>query len=310
MVNPLEIVSKIKSIIEPKVKAKELEFEVEVKGELPETMCCDLRRLTQVLFNLVFNALKYTFKGKITVKFWADEEFCAEVKDTGIGISSDKLDKINKLFGLLNEKVEHNETGIGLGLFLSKAIIKHMEGTLKISSQLDIGTSCIVKIPLNSSATKVSSSERLLDAKTTSGSKDRPSTDRVCPSRTPKVLVIDDDPFASLALCSMLKKLGCDVDKAANGQIGVETVSSRAKQNLFYDLVFMDANMPVLNGYEATKMIRRNKDVGTPIICVSAQESAHHKELCAESGMNDILTKPCTEAKLRQILCKYSLSHT
>ena len=105
--------------------------------------------------------------------------------------------------------------------------------------------------------------------------------------KNPLALVVDDEPFIQLAFTTLLAKLGCEVDKASNGQIGVDIVLEHEK-NVPYDIIFMDANMPVLNGYEAAKLIRLNSRVETPIICVSAQDSLKHQALCKECGMTEI----------------------
>ena len=125
--------------------------------------------------------------------------------------------------------------------------------------------------------------------------------------KRPKVMVVDDEPFIQLALGSLLDKLGCITDKASNGKQGIEMINRSAVDGQPYDIIFMDANMPVMNGYEATKLLRENRNITTPIVCVSAQDSLQHKDLCKESGMNDIISKPCTINKLKEILIKYDL---
>ena len=105
-------------------------------------------------------------------------------------------------------------------------------------------------------------------------------------SKKPIVLVVDDEPFIQVALSSLLSKLGCVVEKASNGKIAVEMVNKKISKENKYDLILMDANMPVMNGYEAAKEIV-NMNLNIPIVCVSAQDSKRHRELCKEVGVNE-----------------------
>ena len=132
-----------------------------------------------------------------------------------------------------------------------------------------------------------------------------PNISKTIPTRKPNVIVVDDEPFIQLALESSLKKLGCLVDKAGNGKIALNMINNKLNQGQPYDLIFMDANMPLMSGYEAARILRQNPNMETPIVCVSAQDSIQHKILCKESGMNEILSKPCTIKKLTEILSKY-----
>ncbi len=126
--------------------------------------------------------------------------------------------------------------------------------------------------------------------------------------KEPSVIVVDDDPYIQLAIGSLLTRLGCKVDKASNGEIGVEMVSKKLKDGSGgYSMIFMDANMPVMSGYEAAKKIKQELRVPVPVICVSAQDSVQHNTLCAECGMSEVVSKPCTINKLRDLLRKYNL---
>ncbi len=107
--------------------------------------------------------------------------------------------------------------------------------------------------------------------------------------KQPAVLVVDDEPFIQFAFSTLLTKLGCAVEKASNGKIAVEMVMERLKSDEpMYDIVFMDANMPVMSGYDAAKMIKQDPHLTVPIVCVSAQDSIKHQALCRECGMAEI----------------------
>ena len=150
-VDPMDIVEKIKMMAIPRAEIKELNCNIIVKNQLPTKVYCDPRRLSQVIINLVFNSIKYTFSGGIHIEFAYNEDnsnLHIAVKDTGIGISTQELDKLNTIFGLIEKKCLYNQTGIGLGLTISKSILAAMQGTLNITSKPGIGTECKAKVPL------------------------------------------------------------------------------------------------------------------------------------------------------------------
>ena len=125
--------------------------------------------------------------------------------------------------------------------------------------------------------------------------------------KKPIVLLVDDEPFIQMALGRTLEKLGCLVEKASNGSIALSMVKEKYKENNNYDIIFMDANMPVMSGYEAAEHIRQIKEIDTPIICISAQESKNHIDLCNKVGMAEVISKPCNIKILESLLKKYNL---
>lgn len=313
--DPMEVIDELKEIIIAKAEAKHLECKIIINNKFMDRINCDSRRLLQVLLNLSLNAIKYTFYGKIAIIFsQEDEKLKIIIQDTGIGISSSELNKINKIFGLLEKKCVNNQTGICLGLTVSKSIINEMNGSLDIISSINSGTTCNVEIPLinfNEYPINISSTLKLekspYDLLISGYDLQGSSTSRIEISSKPSVIVVDDEPFIQLAISTILNKLGCDVDKADNGKIAIDKVKERASQGRLYNMIFMDANMPLMNGYESAKIIREVISEDIPIICISAQESDRHKNLCKEAGMNEIITKPCTKGILNEILIKYKL---
>ena len=120
-------------------------------------------------------------------------------------------------------------------------------------------------------------------------------------------MVVDDDPLIQLALGSMLTKLGCIAEKAMNGQLAIEMVNEKRSKGESCDIIFMDVNMPVMNGYEATKEIKKNEDMKTAVICSSGQDTLQHQNLCKDAGMDDIVHKPFTIKEIKRVLNKYNL---
>ena len=304
-----QIIEKVKAIVIPKAKAKGLNCEVKIKNELPMTIVSDSKRLLQIIYNISFNAIKYTFKGDVIIKFSANshkKSICIKVIDTGVGISSKDLTNINRLFGLLDKNFTQNKTGIGLGLLVVKSIVNAMKGDLIITSELNYGTKCKIVLPsLCTTHADIPPINELLNFHEQELYNPNASNTELLSST--RALVIDDEPFIQIALGGLLKKLGCTVDKASNGQLGVDMIINKINQGEPYSIVFMDANMPVMSGYEAAKIIKSNPSIKCPVVCVSAQDSIRHKNLCKEVGMNDILPKPCTIDWLKNILIKYKL---
>lgn len=188
---------------------------------------------------------------------------------------------------------------------MSKQIITAFGGTLNITSEIEKGTKCIIQIPV-----KECEQNSFLNQSTTKTFVKSKSTENVLKG---KILVVDDEPLIQLAIGTMLTTLGCIVEKASNGRIAYEMVKENNKKaETQYDLIFMDINMPVCNGYEATKLIRKEHIIQVPIICLSAQESSLHQQQCQEAGMTEIcinnvalyniVSKPCSFKEIRRVL--------
>ena len=151
-INMSEIIKKITQLIIPKAEIKGLNCQIIVKNKFCKEILSDQRRLLQVILNLALNAIKYTFKGEVIIEFSLSKSknlLKIKVKDTGIGIGPNELEQLSKLFGLLEKKAIGHETGIGIGLATTKGILNAMNGRLKITSKIGIGTICIAKVPIS-----------------------------------------------------------------------------------------------------------------------------------------------------------------
>jgi len=266
--------------------------------------------LRQILINLVGNAVKFTSEGAVTLHVSTTAEDAHQatlrfvVRDTGIGIPSDKLNLIFDAFTQADSSTTRLYGGTGLGLAICKQLVELMGGSIGVDSTVGKGSTFYVIITL----------EKQIDTAADSPETGN-STGTVSPtavdhrkdfdqSRKFRLLLAEDELTNQNVTKSILERSGYLVDVAGNGS---EALQALAEQD--YDLVLMDCMMPVMNGYEATKTIRdpasavRNHDI--PVIALTANAMKEDRDRCLESGMNDYLAKPIDFPKLFNLLEMY-----
>ncbi|MGF1720745.1 ATP-binding protein [Vibrio kyushuensis] len=296
-----------------KAKQAGLMFECHIDEEIPEVLEGDPVRLTQVINNLLGNAIKFTQKGSIQLEVKlighspSQANISFSIKDTGIGIAKDKLGDIFEKFQQADGSTTRKFGGTGLGLAISKNIIQLMKGELNVISELDLGSNFFFELPLTVStqslANKVTTSPNICDFPVT------PANDTISitpPLQTSKnnghVLFVEDTIVNQQVVKIMLMNIGLSVDIANNG---VEALQKCHQEQ--YDLILMDCHMPEMDGYEATEKIRSQlgwvQDVA--IVALTANVVSEDKKRCYAAGMNDFISKPVTPAHLFQVLSKY-----
>lgn len=279
-------------------------FEGESKG-IPVELHCSLSetwvsgdtvRIRQIISNLLSNAVKFTSEGKVSVNVSierADDHyrFDCEVSDTGVGIGASKLDNIFSLFSQEDESTTRQFGGTGLGLAISKQLIQLMGGDIEVSSKKGQGSKFKFHIllypPLEARIQTTASSETdAVESFAKSNSK-------------PLILLVEDNNINQLVAREHLSD--CRVMVTTNGQQALEALQG-AKAH--FDLILMDCQMPVMDGYEATRRIRAG-EAGeryqqTPIIALTANAMKGDRDTCIAAGMNDYISKPFNESELRQ----------
>ncbi|MCP3874628.1 MAG: response regulator, partial [Desulfobacteraceae bacterium] len=272
-----------------KAEQKSLELIYTIDPTIPPFVKGDPGRLRQVLNNLIENALKFTHKGKIIVrgklKKDEDKEMILEfsVEDTGIGITADKQKTLFDNFTQADPSDTRKYGGSGLGLAISKQLTELMNGKIWVSRKKDTGSVFTFTIVVKKSDKKLPHDD---------------STD-ICSKHS--VLIVDDNPINRKVLHGLCNSLKWGADEANNGQQAVKMLEEKE-----YDLVFMDIQMPVMDGYEATEHIRNpdsnvlNHDI--PIIAVTANANDSNKKRCLEIGMNDFLAKPVRSQHIKKAL--------
>jgi signal transduction histidine kinase/ActR/RegA family two-component response regulator len=265
---------------------------------IPERLWGDNIRLTQILFNLVGNAIKYTQKGQVHVEAYkisnTESGKCRVlflVRDTGKGIPGDKLDQVLDAFTQINDAQSpyaRQYEGAGLGLPLVKRIVHLMAGNMSISSQKNQGTTVYVSIPF-----------KIPEALQKKG--ESRNGDKSLNLQAYRILIADDDPTTQFTAKRLLEKIGCQVEIVENGQ----EVLSRLEHNDF-DCILMDVQLPVLDGVESTRQIRasKNKYKDIPIIALTAFAMTGDREKFLEAGMDDYIAKPVDKDELFQVIEK------
>ena len=297
----------IKSVIaslELQASEKNLKILYNSKQKNIMVLLGDPVRLSQILINLINNAIKFTSEGSITINLSCDkisEEKAAvnfEIADTGIGIKQNKLEHIFDTFKQADESITRKYGGTGLGLAISRQLVELQGGTINVKSTVDVGTTFFFSIPYD-----LGSNIDLMHQP--AGSKQGLNKNNQKKFDGIRILLVEDNDINRLYASTILKKWDCSCDEAINGEIALELLRKN-----HYDLVLMDVHMPVMDGLEATRMIRKNfespkKDI--PIIAFTANAIKGEKEDYIDIGMNDYISKPFIPDELHKLISKYYL---
>ncbi len=288
----------IKSTYNYLSEEKGINFKIKKDEDLPESVKGDITRLSQIIGNLVSNAIKFTKEGGVTLDLEVVEEnqthtsIKFEIIDTGIGIMPSKIDKIFEKFSQANSSTTKNYGGTGLGLPICKKLLELQGSELKVES--DYGKGSKFYFTINFEKAKSTASQIIKSNIVTN-----PIFEKLAGF---KVLVAEDNRLNIMVIQQFLKKWGTDFEIVKNGQEAVDAV----KQNDF-DIILMDLQMPVMDGYEATKAIRKldvsKRDI--PILALTASTTIRVKQEAQKVGMNDHIMKPFNPKDLHKTLVYY-----
>ncbi len=281
----------------PIATQQQLELKFNIQENVPKVVVGDPARLQQILRNLISNSLKFTEEGNVAVNLAvANNELYFQVKDTGIGVPEDKLEMIFEKFSQADTATTRKYGGTGLGLAITKELIAMMGGRIGVESTPGFGSIFYFTVPINLPAE---------DAKPINTTVENDSDELSEIPADLKILAVDDHPINIFFLQKLLKKIGLkNVDIAANG---VEAVEKAAEKD--YDIVFMDCQMPELDGYQATQKIRESEtDKHLPIVAMTANAMVGDREKCIKAGMDDYISKPVKIEKVTKAIRKWAMS--
>ncbi len=301
--SPYELMNDVVNVMRMKAEQQSLSLSIEVQGLIPETIESDPTRLRQVLMNLVSNAIKFTSEGGVRiVASMIDRAGRSavrfEVIDTGIGMTKEQMGRLFQEFMQADSSVTRRFGGTGLGLAISKRLTEALGGEIDVDSEPGKGSTfhfCVATGDIENIT--LLTGEEL--------AKKYSSIDRTTKSglstwfKPARVLITDDTPANRQLAGLVLRKAGLIVDEAENGAIAVEKASEHA-----YDLLLMDMQMPVMDGFTATRTLRL-QGLKTPVLAFTANVTEQDRQLCVASGCTGFLTKPINIDLLLSTIAEY-----
>ncbi len=315
--SPVQVVAEVVSLMRPRAVEKHLNLKTELTGPLPETMLTDPLRLRQVLINLIGNAIKFTDHGEVclAVRLMLDkgteEPFSSDenrdsppvipprlrfdVTDTGVGMNEEQVGELFKPFSQVDNSSTRKFSGTGLGLCISKYLAEALGGNIEVRSEpgkgsifsvtIDPGPLCGLRMIQNAqeilfdrplSATAATLSKIVLHG---------------------RILLAEDGLDNQRLIGLLLRKAGTDVTTVENGQLAVEAVLAAREAGEAFDVILMDMQMPVMDGYEATRQLRE-RGYTAPIVALTAHAMTEDCQKCFDAGCNDYIAKPMDRQKL------------
>ena len=303
----------IENILIVQTRLRKQKFFINTKNMSNSYVMCDKLHISQVLINILGNSVKYTQNGgeislsisesnynKTAEGTWSDYEFI--IADNGIGMNSDFLKHVFEPYSR-QSSVETKIVGTGLGLSICKQLVEHMNGTISIKSAEDVGTEITVRIRLPHISKEQYEKTQYISLNNASSKIEAQIKDSSRNYKGKTLLLVDDNDFNREISTEILHRAGFNVEEARNGQEAVDKVSSSVAG--YYSAVLMDIQMPVLNGYEATALIRNLDDrelASIPVIAVSANAFDEDIQKAKDEGMDAYVVKPINITKLFDVL--------
>jgi CheY-like chemotaxis protein/nitrogen-specific signal transduction histidine kinase len=296
-VEPVKLSSLVEvphQILAADAHAKDLKFTTHVDPALPEWVTADAGRIRQALLNFGSNAIKFTASGSVSMTATLDAptgQVMFRVKDSGIGIAPDDRKKLFQRFSQIDNSDKREYGGTGLGLSICKKLVELMGGDIGVDSQVGAGSTFWFRVPLQATtAPEAEASRAALPVSATA---------RVC---TEPILIVEDNAVNRRVAIGLVQKLGYAVEAVTNGK---EAVGRVAEAN--FALILMDCQMPVMDGFEATREIReQQRGRRTPIVALTARAMKEDEQQCLDAGMDAYLSKPIEFKLLAQAIERWA----
>lgn len=287
-------------------RTKGIEIVKNLPDELP-TLMGDPSRIRQVLLNLIGNAIKFTEVGKVTISLTTNtrpaEGLCDclfIIQDTGVGIPPESLPRIFESFDQGDSSTTRKYGGTGLGLAITKELVLLMGGQVTVESQLGVGSTFSVHLPLAvSEQSELPFQSTKENALAESFPVESSLTVETVSSGARRVLLAEDNPTTQSLISILLQQLGIELAVVDDGQAAIDFL---ADQNV--DLILMDCQMPKKDGFQTTAQLRA-QGLTTPIVALTAYARAEDEQQCLDAGMNDFLSKPFRQSELREVLTRW-----
>jgi len=285
----------IETLFKEKVHEKGLLLKATVAADVPDTLIGDATRLTQILVNLIGNALKFSDTGVIEIEVYRQSlngttiQLGIRVKDNGIGISNEKLEKIFERFNQAEDSITRNYGGTGLGLSIVKTLIELQQGEIEVHSEPGKGTVFSLFIPY------VIADEQIIP-------KLQADLNQLKVKANPalQILVVDDNIMNQSLMKHLLQQWDASFIIVANGMEALNVLKTKT-----FNLILMDIQMPKMDGYTAARHIRDDLKLDTPIIAMTAHAMAGEREKCISNGMNEYISKPINEELLFKMIDRF-----
>jgi two-component system sensor histidine kinase/response regulator len=297
----------INDMFAAKAREKDLKLSFCISPRIPRKLKGDPLRLKQILINLVSNAIKFTNHGEVVLlvepgrKRGRKLKVKFTVQDTGIGMSEEQVELLFVPFTQADDSMTRKFGGTGLGLVITKSLIEIMNGTLEVESTLNVGSSFSFDVELEADMNDQETTDTSTVIPINRITVKNKNLEKLRKIQGAKVLLVEDNAINRQVAMEMLIQVGMSVETAENGQEAVERIVEGGQQ---YDAVFMDVQMPVMDGYKATELIREiNSQL--PIIALTAHVMPAAIKRCLQSGMNDHLNKPLNPELLYSTLLKW-----
>jgi CheY-like chemotaxis protein len=293
-----------------KAGGKGLSFNVEYIGAVPEIIHTDPMRLRQILINLIGNAIKFTETGSVRLITYFldtgnDPQMQFDVVDTGVGMAQEQIARLFQPFTQADASTTRRFGGTGLGLTISKRFAEILGGDISVvESEQGVGTRFRATVATGSmdGVTMVedpmSAASVVVDHAPQTSSMNRPDLDGC------RILLAEDNATNQVLVATILRKSGAHVTSVENGKLAVEAALSARDEGRPFDVVLMDIQMPVMDGYEATTLLRRKGYAG-PVVALTAHAMESDRQKCMEAGCDDFATKPINRNELIETIVKY-----
>lgn len=292
-----KLVEEVANLVEPNWSEKGIPIKIEFKGGVPDSVESDAARIRQVLVNLVDNAMKFTDFGSVSMiveRGSEDGVVRIIVSDTGIGIPAEKLDRLFTPFGQIDSSFSRKHGGTGLGLAIAQNIAGLLGGSVIVSSQEGHGSTFCFSFKAKSLPEEGSKPDTQM--------KQSPKGNGnvlLGESHPMKILIVEDNAINLKVLSKVLRKFGYEADSAENGQLGLEAAESGE-----YDFIFMDLQMPVMDGFESARAIFASESVSDEIYICALTANARQEDIekCEAAGMQNFGAKPARPDKIKALL--------